>query len=190
MPPPRYVRTGDDLRAADHNSVVDALRGGLRGGRGIKGLFGAVGIVELLRNPQMVLIPARVTAAPAAMEIEEPDCTYTIRAIPNPNWVLDGHRPGYRLFEGPGILMRPAPVGSFCWMVREFAGGGRYDVDAIVLKEKFLTTMCPDPPPAVVRPAPTREELVLAAIKGQGGGAVGGVAISPAPVPPPSGGIA
>lgn len=190
MPPPRHVRRGDALRAADHNDVVDALRAGVKGGRGVKGLFGAVGLIELLRNPQMTLIPARVTAAPAAMEIEEPDCTYTIRAIHNNAWVLDGHRPGYRLFEGAGILMKPAPVGSFCWMVREFAGGGRYDVDAIVLKEKFLTTVCPDPPPAVARPAPTREELVLAAIKGRGGGAVGGVAISPAPVPPPSGGIA
>lgn len=194
MPTPRKVRQGDRLRASDHNDLVDALgvggRGGVRGGRGLKGLMGAGGILEFAGNEQMVLVPARVTGAPTATEIEEPECLYTIRAIHNPNWVLDGHRPGYRLLAGAGILMKPATVGSFCWMVREFDGGGKYTVDAIVLKEQYLITFCPEPPPPAFRTPPTREEIIQAAIKGRSSGAFAGVTIAPAPIPPPSGGLA
>lgn len=189
----RRSRQGDAIRASDRNDLIDAIEGfggaSVRGGRGLKGVMG--GILEFAGSEQMVLIPARVTGAPTATEVEEPDCTYTIRAIHNHNWVLDGHRPGYRLFAGAGILMKPATVGSFCWMVREFDGGGKYTVDAIVLKERFLATFCPDPPAPIAREPMSRREIIENAIKGfSAGGAVGGVSITPSPIPPPSGGFA
>lgn len=195
----RRSRAGDPVRASDRNDLIDAIEGvggggGIRGGRGLRGLFGSgLGILELANVEQMVLIPARVTGAPTATEIEEPDCIYTIRAIHNKNWVLDGHRPSHgRILVGPGVLMKPAPVGSFCFMIREFEGtGSPYTVDAWVLKEKYIATFCPDPPAPIAREPMSRREIIENAIKGfSAGGAVGGVSVTPAPIPPPSGGFA
>jgi hypothetical protein len=190
--PPRLQRSrkGDKVTAADRNDLIDAIEGGKpRLGAGLLGLYGNA--VDLANREGLVLIPARVTGAPSGTEVEEPDCTYTIRAIHDQSWVLDGHKPGYgRMLQGAGVLMKPAPVGSFCFMVREWAGGGTYTVDAWVIKESYLTTFCPDPSPGPIAPqALTKRERDEMAMKGNLAGSVGSVVVSPAPIPTPGGGF-
>lgn len=146
----KRVAPRERITATQYNALVDAINAlqKVRYGSGLRYRFTAAGGVVTLDDSILDdLVPARITAAPSGTSVPESDCRYTIRAITNNDWVLDGVRPRYnRPFRGDDVNMIPAKVGDYCYMVRAFAGLGKFDADAWVPTEAYVTARC-DPSP-------------------------------------------
>lgn len=150
----KKVRRGEKVTAIAYNALVDAITAlqSRRFGKGFRfrdSAFG--GVIDLDSATNEDLIPARITGAPTSSPISEDECRYTVRSIDNPEWVLDGIKPSYnRPLRGADVKMNPGKVGDFCYIVRAWAGGGKYESDAWILTESYVVAKC-NPSPGALR---------------------------------------
>lgn len=146
------VKPGDPITSAQYNALCDAIEnaGGLRPGGDFQFRLGFLGsTLDIIPGGWEALVPARITGAPSGMEVPEDECRYSLVAIGKPDWELGDIKPRYaRPLRGHDVKMVPAKVGDFCFMVRAFEGEGKFDPDAWVPTEAYVTARCVAPSPA------------------------------------------
>jgi hypothetical protein len=119
------VQPGQNVRAEHNNSIVRGLLRALRitTGPGILGKWTDDGLHLMLSQSPNWFVPARITAKSGGDPDLPANVTYTVKGIFEDNAVLTSATPSYgRPVKGADAAftkIRPAAVGSFCYILRD-----------------------------------------------------------------------